>query len=219
MHELQQNYDSKQIRSLCVSQGPSQLINKCFNAAIPLDPIKVQYDFMARHHPNDLFHRVWDVALMKASRENTEIIIEDIVTKIWDPAFKECCRILESLNNRSMTLEEVNQRFRNYDDGNKIKVQLQKLHKGVELCLNRKPPSERPTWIDRAVERMQQYWTLSRYATAAQTILQLKEKLELTGDFSLMETIAKKVQVEWMSSVIYFFLFLGCNLDVFRNER
>lgn len=195
-HELQQNYDSKQIRSLCVSQGPNQLVDKCFNAAVSLDPIKVKYDFMARHHPNDIFHRVWDVVLMKAGRQNTELTIEDIVTKIWNPTFQECCQILDSLNNRSMMLGEVNERFRNYDDGNNIKVQLQKLHKGVERCLNRTPPSERPTWIDRAVERMQQYWTLSRYATAAQTILQLKEKLELTGDFSLMETIAKKVQVE-----------------------
>ena len=40
---------------------------------------------------------------------------------------------------------------------------------------------------------MQEYWTLSRYAKAAQTVLDLRARLGLTGEFSLMETIATQV--------------------------
>ena len=193
-YELTQNYDSRQIKSLCVSKGPSTLDNLSFTSAFPLDSIKMHYDFMVRHHPNDIFHRVWRVSLNRAGKEGSKLNIEDIVTKIWKPAFNESCQILESLNNCSMKLREVNDRFRKYENTNKIKIQLEKLYRGVELCYGRSP-NQCPPWIDRAVDQMQQYWTLSRYAKAALTVLQLKENLELTGDFSLMETIAKKVKL------------------------
>ena len=153
------------------------------------------YDLIVRHHPNDIFHRVWRETLTRADEEGSELSIEDIVTKIWKPAFNECCQILESLNNCSIKLSEVNDRFLEYKDASTIKLQLEKLYKGVELCHSRKPPKKCPPGINTAVERMQQYWTLCRYAKAAQTVLELKEKLELTGDFSLMETIAEKVKL------------------------
>ena len=196
MKELQQDYGSKQIRSVCVSKGPSHLINYCFKTAVPLDPIRTLYDFMARHHPNDLFHRIWSAASRRAEKEKPDLTIKDIVTKIWNPAFKECCRVLDSLQDCSMKLKEVDDRFYQFGDSNMIVVHLEKLYKGVELCHQRAPPTKCPPWIGSAVERMQQYWTLSRYAKAAKTVLQLKEKLKLTGDFSLMETIAKKVRLK-----------------------
>ena len=200
MKELQQDYGSKQIRSVCVSKGPSHLVHHCFKTAAPLDPIMTLYDFMARHHPNDLFHRIWSAASWRAVKEKPDLTIKDIVTKIWNPAFKECCRVLDSLQDHSMKLKEVNDRFYQFDDGNMIIAHLEKLYKGVELCHRRSPPTKHPSWIDSAVECMQQYWTLCRYAKAAQTVLQLKQKLELTGDFSLMETIAKKVSLMISSS-------------------
>lgn len=191
--ELKKSYESAEIRSLCAYQGTSHIVNYCFLAAVPLDEIINKYDFMTRHHPNDLFRQMWQLTSKKAEKENPELTINDIVTKVWLPSFKECCRILDSLKSCSMKLREVNNRFRHYSDSNTIKVQLEKLYKGVELCHN-KPAPTRPPWINSAVERMEQYWTLTRYAQAAETVLQLRQKLELTGDFSLMETIAKKVR-------------------------
>jgi hypothetical protein len=132
---------------------------------------------------------------MTASKANPELSILDIVTKIWEPAFGECCRILESLKDRTMKLREIDDRFKGYNDPGKIMGHLENLYKGVELCFGRSQPSaSRPGWIRSAVESMQQYWTLSRYAKAAKTILELKMKLELTGDFSIMETIATQVR-------------------------
>ena len=196
VRELDQDFESKPISSLCVSRGPSQVDARCFLTAFPLDPIKVKYDFMVRHYQNDFFHRIWEHTAIRAARASTaELTIPDIVTKIWNPAFEECCKLLDSLSNCSITLREVDDRFLRFNNVSTIKLHLEQLHKGVEVCLDRKPPQRCPPWIDSAVERMQQYWMLSRYAKAAQTVLKLRDELNLTGDFALMETIAKKVHV------------------------
>lgn len=191
--ELDQDLDTAKLNSLCVSGGGSTITFKRFKSAIPLDPIKAMYDFMSRHHQNDIFHRIWDRTSIRASREATELTIQDIVTKIWDPAFKECQKILDSLQDSSMKLREVDDRFSSYDHSDAIQTHLYKLFKGVEVCCNRKQPVTCPTWIKSAVQRMHEYWTLSRYAKAAQTVLDLRARLGLTGEFSLMETIATQV--------------------------
>ena len=175
---------------------------------------------MVRHYKNDIFHRIWIHTSNQAFKANSELTISDIVTKIWNPAFEECCRLLDSLSNCSITLQEVDDRFLRFNNNiSMIKFHLEQLHRGVEECHNRKLPPGCPPWIHSAVEHMQQYWTLSRYAKAAQTVLELRDMLNLTGDFSLMETIAKKV----FKILIYLYhLWLieqfWCT-DVFINER
>ena len=193
VQELDQDFESKPIKSLCVSRGPSHLKNRCFQTATPLDPIKVKYDLMVRHYQNDFFHRIWEHTAIRAARVSTGLTIPDIVTKIWNPAFEECCQLLDSLSNCSITLREVDERFLRFSNSSMIKFHLEQLHRGVEVCHDRRPPPRCPPWIDSAMERMQQYWTLSRYEKAAQTVLKLRDELRLTGDFALMETIAKKV--------------------------
>ena len=194
--QLGQNFDRYRIRSLCQSGGStSQPIFHSFQSAIPLDSIMIKYDFLTGRHQNDLFHRIWERTSITASKVNSELTIQDIVTKIWEPAFEECCRILESLKGRTMKLREIDDRFKRYDGPGKIRGHLENLYKGVELCFGRGQSSAAcPGWIKSAVESMQQYWTLSRYAKAAQTILELRRRLELTGEFSIMETIATQVR-------------------------
>lgn len=193
--QLGQNFDHARIRSLCESGGSTSHMTFCsFQSAAPLDPIKIKYDFLARHYQNDLFHRIWERTSINAAKV-TELTIQDIVTEIWEPAFEECCRILESLKGRTMKLHEVDDRFKRYSDLEKIKSHLENLYKGIELCFDRSQQSaSSPGWIRSAVESMRQYWTLSRYAKAAQTVLELRRRLELTGEFSIMETIATQVR-------------------------
>lgn len=172
------------------------MVFRCFNSARPLDPIKIHYDFLSRHHKNDIFHRIWERTSMRAAREATELTIPDIVTKLWQPAFTECCRILDSLQNSSMKLHEVDERFGNYKSPQEIQSHIYNLFKGVEVCFNRRPPQHCPHWIISAVKRMQEYWTLSRYAKAAKTVLELRTRLGLTGEFSKLETIATQVRIK-----------------------
>ena len=217
--ELDQDFDLNPMKSLCISNGPSQFQNCCFLTAVPLDPIMEKYDFMSRCYPNDLFPRIWLQTSYHASKANSELTISDIVTKIWTPAFEECCRLLDSLKDCSIKLREVDDCFNN---SNKIKFQLGQLHRGVEECLNGKPLAQSPPWIDSAVERMQQYWTLCCYAKAAQTVLEVRDKLKLTGDFSLMEAIAEKVCIHLKicgSDIIHVILCFGMQMSSSMKDK
>ena len=215
--ELDQDLDTVKLNSLCVTDGAGKITFLRFKSATPLDSIKAQYDFMSQHYQNDLFHRIWDLTSIRAAREAMELTIQDIVTKIWDPAFEESQRILDSLQNNSVKLREVDDRFSSYDDPDVIQSHLYELFKGVEVCCKRKEPQTCPAWIESAVRRMQEYWILSRCAKAAQTVLDLRTRLGLTGEFSLMETIATRVCQISHTPLLSLSLF-SLPLDVFNHE-
>lgn len=192
--ELKAGYDGYPINQLCTAQGPSKFNIHCFQSARPLDPIRKLFDFMARLHKNDLFHRVWSSTIRKTAHKKNELTIQDIVDEIWRPAFKECeSAILGGLSDGSIKLQAVDSYFRRYNNTETIESHLHQLHKGVEYCYGRVPPPRCPRWIQSAVARIGHYWTLGQYAAAAKTILELREKLGLTGDFSEISAIAEQV--------------------------
>lgn len=195
--ELKSDYDNIPVNRLCTADGPSRFIYHRFHSARPLDPIRMYFDFMERRYKNDLFHRVWSDATRKASQRKDDLTIQDIVDEIWRPAFEECeVTILEGLRNESIELQAVDSYFKCYDNVEVIESHLHRLFNGVELCHGRDPPQTCPHWICIAVQRIHDYWTLSDYAAAAETILDLKDKLKLTGDFHVITTIAEKVNID-----------------------
>ena len=195
---LKSDYDSCPVNTLCTADGPSRFIYHRFHSAKPLDPIRMYFDFMERKYNNDLFHRVWNDATKNASHRKDELTIQDIVDEIWRPAFKECEEtILEGLRDESIDLQAVDSYFKCYDNIETIESHLHRLFSGVELCRGRNPPQACPRWIHEAVHRIHDYWALSDYAAAAKTILDLKDKLKLTGDFRVITTIAEKVSIGW----------------------
>ena len=193
-NDLQHNFDTAKLNSLCVSDGGRIMLQQ-FKSAAPLDPIKIKYDFISQHHHNDLFHRIWDHTSIRALRENAELTISDIVTKIWNPTVKECCRILDSLQASSMKLHEVDDLFGNYNGPCVIQDNLYTLLKGMELCCDREPPRECPIWITNAVEHMQKYWILCDRVKSARMVLDFQKRLGLTGNFCKMELIASLVRL------------------------
>lgn len=191
---LKADYDSHPINQLCTADGPSRFVYRSFKSAKPLEPIRMRFDIMARQYNNDLFYQVWHSWIKKAAQENRELNIEDIIDVIWRPAFKECeSTILDGLKDGSIKLQAVDNYFRRYNNTETVKTHLHRLHRGVESCYGRSSPPNCPQWIRNAVSRVHQYWTLGQYASAAQTVLELKEKLKLTGDFHEMYTIAEQV--------------------------
>ena len=196
--ELKSDYDSYPVNTLCTADGPSRFMYHRFHSANSLEPIRMYFDFMERMYKNDLFHRVWSDATRKASHRKDELTIQDIVDEIWRPAFKECEEtILEGLRDESIDLQAVDSYFKCYDNIETIEGHLHRLFSGVELCHGRTPPQACPAWISVAVHRIHDYWSLSDYAAAAKTILDLKDKLKLTGDFRVITTIAEKVSIRW----------------------
>ena len=119
--------------------------------------------------------------------------LADIVSQVWDPTFQSCQVLLESLKNQSVHLVVVDNYFHQYSDDRKgLSESITVFNCGMLACTERKDPTC-SKWIESVVNSMQQYWSLSRYSKAAATLLQLKNELQLSGDFDIVEQLAAKV--------------------------
>lgn len=154
--------------------------------AFPLDEILDKFYVMFRDHSTELVCTVWKFHMKKAS--STILLIKDITTKIWEPTFEQCKRLRDSVQNQSIKLHDVDLYFRHIE---KIEMNLHRLHCGIMKCMG--IVRREVDWINKAVELMEEYWSIINLSDAAKTIMTLKKKLKLSGDFSLIQTIAEEV--------------------------
>ncbi len=152
---------------------------------------RTKFDLMFRKYQNKLFEKIWDDHLKKAQEKpESELTIASIETDIWDPSFHRCRTLLDSLRDKSIKLSEVDQYFKEVPDR---ESQISALYSGVEMCKDNKVIGDGRQWISTAVHLMDQYWSICELAKAAEIVMELKEKLKLSGDFSLIEGIASQV--------------------------
>ena len=165
----------------------------------PLESMLNGYICLADIYTSDIFDRVWDDQIKDLPAGGT-LSVADIRTKLWDPVITKCTELLTTLQQCTITLSVVDEYF--YQHRYRKEEAMISI---VNLCngLSRYQTScegkeEEIQKIRRGVDLMQQYWSLCDYANAAKICLELKEKLELTGDFQMVEILAKQVM-----SVIY----------------
>ena len=195
INQLEANYDERNINTLCSSDSEGRLTFRCFESAGKLHSIAAEFDCMAHDYGNDLFNKIWQYQVKAAERQNAQLQIDDIVTLMWDPTFRKCKTLLDSLHSRTIKLYEVDEFFQRYQSNSQsqqLKALLTSLAKGVNACLCRS--HETLTWISGVVYTMQEYWTLCKHATAAATFLELQKKLQLSGNFHSVERLAAKVR-------------------------
>lgn len=198
--ELKSDYSSSPINTLCTSTNKKGPIVYCScKAATPLEPIMTKFQIMAGKNKNDLFQKIWLKVLNSVKRSNRELTLEGIVKHLWEPTFRKCLILLDSIREKTILLSEVDQYFLQYVDKEKIASDLFSLYTGVEMCSNNPKPSSLPRWLRTGVQLMTQYWKLCQYAKAAKVVLDISVKLKITGDFSLMTTLATKVQLHHFS--------------------
>ena len=141
---------------------------------------------------NDLFPRIWKSQTRAAIQENQDLEINDIVTEIWEPTFLRCQKILDELHNGSMRLSIIDEHFGTYQtDLKKLERDLTSLCCGVWSCLDQLEVST--AWIKGVVQLIQQYWSLRHCTSAADTFLELKQRLQLEGNFDQVELLAAQV--------------------------
>lgn len=145
---------------------------------------------MFREYSTELVQEMWMSTSADASHACKNLVIEDIKTKIWDPTFEKCKHLLESVHDRSIKLVDVDLYFQHFEDR---ELFLQRLQKGVIKCSEGSVQMKDMGWIRTAVDLMKEYWSLKGLVGAAENVLTLKNKLNLSGDFSLMETIVEEV--------------------------
>ncbi len=187
--ELRKDHKDKPIKDLCVIDN-DKVIFTVLHLALPLEDIPTKFDIMFDYQ-SKLFEKIWNDHLKKARRKSDSTLsIESIKTDIWDPSFNRCLTLLDSLRDRSIKLSEVDQYFREVKDR---EHQISSLCSGVEMCKDGRVNGDSHQWISTAVDLMDRFWSICELAKAAEIVMDLKEKLKLSGDFSLIEGIASQV--------------------------
>ncbi len=188
--EIRRDHKDKPIKDLCAIDN-GKVIFTLLQLALPLEDIPTKFDVMFSKYQNKLFEKIWNDHMKKARRKSeSELTIASIKTDIWDPSFHRCRTLLDSLRDRSIKLSEVDQYFREVKDR---EHQISALCSGVEMCNDGRVTGDCRQWISTAVDMMDQYWSVCQQAKAAKIVMDLKEKLKLSGDFSLIEGIASQV--------------------------
>ncbi len=190
---MERDHRDKPIRDLC-SINNGKVIFTLLHSALPLEDVPTKFDFMFNKHQSKLFEKIWNHHLKKARKKSeSELTIASIKTDIWDPSFHRCLTLLDSLQNKSIKLSEVDQYFREVKDRER---QISALCSGVEMCKDGRVTGDGRQWISTAVHLMDKYWSICELARAAEIVIDLKGKLKLSGDFSLIEGIASQVMCD-----------------------
>lgn len=194
---IQKEIALKPVYLLCYTNASSgNVIFNCFEDASPLEPFLKQFMYLFDDYPSKLFTFIWRSAISahkpKTMQCSPALTFDDIATNLWRSVFVKCCELIDSVRSMTIKLEDVDFYFRQFR-GDCISDDLKSLFSAIEACHGRKLTA--CTWIRNAVYRMEQYWALCEQGKAAKTVLELKNRLHLTGDFHIIEDVASKVNV------------------------
>ena len=182
------------INTLCKTQG-GKIVLVALRAATPLHEITAKYDVMARLHRSSLFVEMWNTHMRRASRAQSKLSIQSIRTDIWDPCFHECQILLKSLCDKTILLGDVDCIFKSIKDIEELRTNLLTLQAGVKHCVSDIFGKKDVSHLRDAVNRIEKYRSLCRVAAAAKVVMDLTQKLTLTGDFTVIQDLAKVSQI------------------------
>ena len=189
VQELKENFETTSISSLCFINDNGAMTIRRFDAARPLDSVVEKFGILTLKHHSSFFLELWNS--QKLIFKGTNLQIGDVVICIWQKAFERCEERIKSLHDKSIGVKLVDDLLSSYRSEDTLEHEIQQLEKGVCECVSRTIPN--PTWIKDCVKHMYQYKSLCEHASAAKAFLNLKETLELTGDFSVVERLASQV--------------------------
>lgn len=199
----------KAISSICESQKISgESHNGSVKEVVVYYALKVEQEVddilglfykMADQSKPSMFTELWEDArknyLMDCERNKVKpsLTLPQVVTQIWAPVFEECNQIVEELSSLAMPLTKM-KKYLFPKEKKKLEESLWNLCYVVDACrsLNGKEKIGQE-WVREAVDRMLKYYTLCKYADAAEILGKLKEVLNLKGDFSLVKTLSEQV--------------------------
>ena len=190
--ELQRNYMEFKINGLCTRDESGLIKVVCFNKAVPLSTFASHFYVLTKKFPSSLFRRMWVAGVEQARAKHPTLSISNLKSEVWSPVFKQCQELLDGLKNLSITLGEVDTHFMIYETSGEPKTELRLLFTGLNECLGMKATDD--PWIGQAVRRISEYRKLCTYRDAANSFLELKAFLQLSGgDFSDVERISNEV--------------------------
>ncbi|CAL9693293.1 unnamed protein product [Knipowitschia caucasica] len=116
------------------------------------------------------------------SDEEEEISLERIYEDIFQGCFDEYKIIYFSLKNGSLTLERINDLFKDY------KQKYEEMEKDLGIMC-RLDPSDDKRWLQLRVQQIEQFHELHLAAASAKIIMTVKKTLHLQRDFSVLKNL------------------------------
>ena len=195
MHDkLDENHEDECINVLLSTSGDRvsllQTMDTCHLPESMLDDCIC----IAETYANGFFDRVWHKVISEAG---DTLSMSDIILKLWEPTITECHVLLSSLRQRTMTLATVDDVFQPYHNKRNSAIKdMVNLFKGLRSCDNNLGDiAQAEEEITRAVDVVEEYWSLCTYAHAARVCLQLKDTLQLKGNFDAVKVLASQVSI------------------------
>ena len=138
-------------------------------------------------HPEGLssaiFLNRWNNKMQRYHQKltGTLISIEKFVKDLWSPVLIDVKSEMKVLSdNLQLPLDKVTELFEGITDHKTLESEL------IKWCDVLK---QNTNWIRNAVQKILDYQELCYYSCAAQTLLQLKETLKLSGDFNVVANL------------------------------
>ena len=188
--ELQTDFSKESICTLCVRNENDKLQLICFLSAGSLLKFANEFKVVSgQKYSNDLFSDLWKTTLLNARANSPDLTLDNIYSLVWQPCIQQCQQLLDSLMDMSIKLSDVDDLL--WPHNVRLETQLHSLFKGINEITQKKPSS---SLIDRATQRIRNYWALRKYKKGADIFLKLKDSLGLTqGDFRQVERLSQQV--------------------------
>ncbi|XP_054313830.2 E3 ubiquitin-protein ligase RNF213 isoform X3 [Pongo pygmaeus] len=108
--------------------------------------------------------------------------LEEVYDYLYQPSYRKFIKLYQDLKSGEVTLAEIDVIFKDFvnkytDLDSELKIMCTVDHQGQR------------DWIKERVEQIKEYHHLHQAVHAAKVILQVKESLGLTGDFSVLNTL------------------------------
>ena len=191
---LATNFDNCRISKLWSVTANRTIVVGCFPEALrfPLELIMEQFWIMTHKCESMIFIQFWNENFTTITSKSSDLVLSDAVKEVWSIVFSQCEDLLNRLNAYSLSLMIVDKLFKGKTKP-VITNNIIQLCRGVELC-RKKSETVDFKWIDGVVERMERFWQLCKLADAARVLLDMRDALDLTGDFQLVENVASQVR-------------------------
>ncbi|XP_068769747.1 E3 ubiquitin-protein ligase RNF213 isoform X2 [Struthio camelus] len=137
-----------------------------------------------------IFQQFWEEAArdtgeeyeISEEQEVPALDLENVFDSLINPCFESYERLYDDLRSGSLTLSAVDtifQELTNHSEDIKTELNI--------ICKLR--PGEERDWVDQRLQQIQQYHELHLTFDAARTIINVKESLNLSGDFSILKNL------------------------------
>jgi len=189
LQELNNDYNDVPVKELFDSDESHSVCKFFSTKDVPTELLEYLY-IVGKKYPNDIFETCWRQQFKSCADLLTFKAVHEMVCI---PVLTECKEILVSLEQGTMTLENVEYYLWRFDI-NELKTHLQNLCQGLRECFpNDKQLLHHRNWVPSVVANIQEYKKIRSYRDAARIVLLLKDSMKLTGDFTAVNTIVQQV--------------------------